>query len=281
MEIRAFGSNIAARVALVALGIAAGGCGKSEEVELADFGEQAARTTCDKVYECCMPMEAELAMHMRYGGGRATCGSKSEAAMGFWAAVIGQEQERGRLAYDARLARRCLESFAAATCEGHKRGEALDGCDRFITPKTAPGAPCSASESCLGGACVGQSEGKDGVCRAFASEGGSCADGPCAKGLYCDGNGKICRSKLADGAACRLHAECRSEGCNGRDAEAGTPGTCGLRGGEQTRCFVTTGCAFGGPARGGAGTWILMALVGLTAGLRRARGRRRPPLGLS
>lgn len=262
-----------------ALAATGGACGKSEELALDDFGEEAARTTCDKVYECCMATDSVVAGHMSYGGGREMCGSKTRDYLGFWAAVIDQERDKGRLEYDARLARRCLDAYAVATCEAHKANVPLDGCEAFVIPRTAPGGACAVNESCLGGECVGGGEGKEGTCRALATEGQSCDGLSCAKGLRCDGSGgaKVCRPKRAAGEACSTNAECQSAGCNKPSADAA--GTCGPRGGAQGRCFVTTGCSFGGAGTpGGAG---LVALLGVLAlglavrGGRVARARRR------
>jgi MYXO-CTERM domain-containing protein len=252
----------------LAVFLGAGGCGKSDEVSLKEFGEQASQTTCDKVYECCSASDSELAMHMNYSGGREECGRKSRESMGFWAAIIGKEQERGRLSYDPKLARRCLDAFAAASCETHKGNAALDACDTFITPKTPPGSPCNAGESCMGGGCVGLSAEKEGVCRAYVAEGGSCAESPCGKGLFCEPGSKTCKPRKSAGASCNLNGECQSEGCNGRNPDAGTAGTCGAKGGEQTRCFVTSGCSYGGSTSAGAGA-LLLALLALVAVRRR------------
>ena len=255
------------------LAIGTGACDKSENVALEEFGEQSARAICGKVYECCQPMESAVVMNMGYSGGRAECGTKSSESLRFWAAVIGQEQARGRLSYDAKLARRCIDAYAAASCEAHKGNQPLDGCDSFITPKTPPGSPCGANESCIGGGCVGLAANIDGACRAFVPEGGSCAVDPCGKGLYCDGNGKLCKRRQADGQSCNLHGECQSQGCNGRDADAGVPGTCGPKGGDQTRCFVTNGCDFGGNRPRGPGALVALVLVmALLGRLRRAKG---------
>jgi hypothetical protein len=252
---------------------AAGGC-KSDEGALNGFGAEAARVVCDKAYECCAEME--LVGHMDYKGGRAACGSKSEKSLGFWAAVISQEQDKGRLSYDEAVSRRCLAAFAAASCEAHKGNEPLDGCDSFITPKTSPGQPCNANESCIGGACMGVMEGKEGVCRAFVGLGESCADAPCAKGTHCNPGNKLCDPDRANGTMCQLNNECQSGGCNGRMPDGGAPGTCGLKGGENTRCFVTTGCAYGGDGPQSPGVLVIVALLGLmgTMLLGRGRGRR-------
>lgn len=259
-----------ALMALVAVGV---GCDdKSDGVALGQFGAQASQSICDKVYECCGASDTELAAHMNYGGGRAACGTKTKDSMGFWAAIIENEQLKGRLSYDPALARRCLDSFGAASCEAHKRNEPLAGCETFITPKTSPGMLCGASESCIGGACVDQGDNSEGVCQAFATVGQSCAEAPCGKDSFCDGS-KICRPRLASGETCHTHASCQSQGCNGRNPDAGTPGSCGMKGGEGTRCFVTTGCSYGGAASGGVGP-VLLGLVGL--GWAFGRRRRRP-----
>ena len=134
------------------------GCdSKSDEVKLGDFGQQSANAVCDKVYERGSLTDTELMAHMGYSGGRAARGTKNKDSMGFWAAVMGQEQERGRLAYDPKLAHRCLWAVAAASCEGHKSNQLLEGRVTFITPKTPAGLPCKASESCIGGSCIDSS----------------------------------------------------------------------------------------------------------------------------
>jgi hypothetical protein len=253
---------------VAALALPWAGCGKSAEVAVEDFGAEASAVMCDKVYACCQAME--LVEHADYSGGRDACGTKTRKSMGFWAGVIAQERDRGRLAYDPALARQCLDGFGATTCEAHKRNVQPAGCDRFITPKTAPGGACRASESCMGGACVGATADAEGTCRAFSGEGLSCKTDPCEKGLYCEPGSRTCQRPRADGEACHLHAECQSAGCNGRNPDAGTPGTCGLKGGEQTTCFVTTGCSFGGSGRPGLAGLLLVALV-LAARRRRAR----------
>src|SRR5436190_3364673 len=110
-----------------ALAALAGGCHKDEPAPaLGGYGQEAAGVICDKVYECCMPME--LVEHMSYGGGRPECGRKNGDSLGFWAAVIEQEQTRGRLAFDLTTARHCLAAFGAATCDMHKRNAPLEGC---------------------------------------------------------------------------------------------------------------------------------------------------------
>lgn len=254
---------------VIVIALAAGCDSNSNEVPLSQFGQRSADAVCDKVYQCCTLSDAELTAHMRYSGGRAACGSKNRDSMGFWAAVIGQEQDKGRLAYDPKLAHRCLEAFAATTCDGHKRNVVIEGCDTFITPKTPAGSPCQASESCIGGSCVDAGENKEGVCQAFATENTSCAERSCAKGLRCDATSKLCVPQRPNGEACQTNAECQSQGCNGRNPDAGSPGTCGVKGGEQTTCFVTTGCSFGrGPGTSG-GALLLLAVIGAALARRR------------
>jgi MYXO-CTERM domain-containing protein len=243
---------------------------KSDELTLDRFGGEAARVICDKTYGCCTA--PELMQHMDYSGGRAACGDKTKASLDFWAAVIEQERAKGRLNYDPGLARTCFDSYAGATCEQHKRNPVLLGCDHFVVPKVAPGSPCRASESCVGGSCKGVTPEADGVCVVLATEGGSCASATCAKGTFCNGS-KICQRPKPDGETCGLHSECQSAGCNGRNPDAGTPGTCGPKGGEGTTCYVTTGCTY---AQGGTRPSGALAMVVMLAALVIRRRRTRP-----
>jgi hypothetical protein len=245
-------------------------CGKSDELTLDRFGGEASRVICDKAYSCCTTME--LTQHMDYGGGRAACGDKTKQSLDGWAATIEVERAKGRLTYDPGLARTCFDSYAAASCEQHKRNPSLLACDNFVAPKTAPGSPCRANESCMGGGCMGATFEHDGVCAAFVTAGDSCASAPCAKGTFCDG-AKICRQVKVDGEVCNLNVECQSAGCNGRNPDAGTPGTCGDKGGPATSCYVTTGCAYGVRASASPGTLVLAlsALALLSYALRRVR----------
>jgi hypothetical protein len=243
---------------------------KSDELTLDRFGGEAARVICDKTYGCCAA--TELMQHMDYSGGRAACGDKTKASLDFWAAVIEQERAKGRLTYDPGLARTCFDSYAAATCQDHKRNPVLLGCDRFVVPKVAPGSPCRASESCMGGGCTGVTPEADGLCVAFAGEGQSCAGAPCIKGTFCDGS-KTCKRTKPDGETCGLHNECQSAGCNGRNPDAGTAGTCGPKGGEATTCYVTTGCAYAPRPARPAG--VLAAVLSMMAALVLARRRKR------
>jgi len=260
---------------VIALIATAGAAACSKESDKDGFGDQAAPIVCAKVYECCTAME--VMGHTNYSPDRATCEEQTRDSLGFWAALMADEEKKGRLIFRRDVASKCLQSFGAATCEAHKRNDKLDGCDSYIEPLTPLGAACAANESCVGGACRGLSPGTEGVCKAFAAEGESCKDTTCAKGLYCAPGGSVCRPAQADGATCYLHAECSSAGCNGRNADAGTSGTCGLKGGEGNRCFVTVGCSLSGRAAAGSGGAAILALLLALGGawLRISPGRRR------
>jgi MYXO-CTERM domain-containing protein len=270
MKAGSFGKRGLVAVALALLPAAA--CDDADELPLDRFGAESARVICDKTYSCCTA--AELMEHMNYRGGRAACGESTKAALDFWAAVIADERDKGRLTYDPRLSRKCLDSYAAATCDQHKQSAVLQACDGFIVARTAPGGACRASESCMGGACIGVSETSEGVCQAAVVDGQSCASAPCAKGTYCAGD-KVCRRKKTDGETCNANAECQSAGCNGRNSDTNTPGTCGPKGGATSTCYVTTGCAYGGAGGPGSAAWVVLGLALLA--LRRRREARRPP----
>jgi MYXO-CTERM domain-containing protein len=84
----------------------------------------------------------------------------------------------------------------------------------------------------------------------------------------------MCVPQRPNGEACHTNGECQSQGCNGRNADAGTPGTCGLKGGADTTCFVTNGCSYGGGSGGSGGLLGLLAVMGVALLNRRRSGRR-------
>jgi hypothetical protein len=162
----------------------------------------------------------------------------------------------------------------------HKSADAtLKDCDAFVEPLVAAGGACGMDEACVGGSCRGAMIGKDGVCTPHARSGEACKDARCAGGSFCHGGTSTCAPAKPDTETCNLHSECQSGGCNGRNADAGTPGTCGPRGGENTRCYVTIGCAYAAGRPGGSGgaaaPGILALLTALTCAARRRVRRSR------
>lgn len=123
-----------------------------------------------------------------------------------------------------------------------------------MEPKTALGAACALTESCIGSWCSGGSLSQDGVCTAFIAEGQSCDTGQCTAGTYCSG-ARTCVKPKADGAACSANFECSTGGCNDKNPDGGV-GSCGLKGGTGSTCFIAPGCSATGP-----GVFALLALA--------------------
>ncbi len=248
---------------------ACGGCGG---VALDELPTRAASGICSKVYECCTAAEVQDAGSV--GPDRTACEATQKASYEARRNLISSEQTKGRLVYHPEIAAQCVAELAAKKCQEMKSNatSGITACDTYLEPKVALGGACVMSESCVGGHCSGASLTADGVCKAFAQEGASCANDLCAAGLYCDGT--KCAKPKADGTTCSVNFECATGGCNGRNPDAGTPGTCGLKGGPGSTCFVTSGCSSTGGGSGGLVT-LGLALLGLFA-LGRAARRTEP-----
>jgi uncharacterized protein (TIGR03382 family) len=245
----------------------ASGCTSCGGVALKDMPAQSAQTICGKTYECCT--QTEIPEGSSFGPDQATCGTNVQ---GYWqvkATTFKDEEQRGRLVYHPDRMAECLERWRTVACHELK-SEATSNfpaCDAYVQPKVPVGQSCRINESCINGHCQGATAEADGICRAYVPEGSSCASAPCGQGLYCESSSKQCRRMKSDGMSCNSNGECATGGCNGRNADGGTtPGLCGLKGGEGTVCFVTSGCS----ATGG-GPLVAGCLLLLAAALLRAR----------
>ncbi|MDP1828212.1 MAG: MYXO-CTERM sorting domain-containing protein [Archangium sp.] len=232
------------------LTVVAIGCGVSVE----NFPSGAAKAYCKQVYTCCSAGETADAGSL--GPDQPTCATNVTTQLDGKTGLIKSEQSKGRLTYKGDVAQACIDKLAALKCQELKSTATATPaeCTTYTEPKTALGAACQLSESCIGSWCSGATLSADGTCTAFIAEGQSCSAGQCIAGTYCDGS-STCAKPKADGAACNGNFECATGGCNNKGADGGT-GTCGLRGGSGTTCFVTQGCSATGP-----GIFALLALV--------------------
>ena len=216
-----------------------GGCGDTVD----EFPPEAAKAICEKIYSCCTA--AELSGNSTYGPNQAACESSLRNQLA-GPNRLKQSESKGRLVYHDDLFDECIAQYKALSCEQLKSNvtTVTPACDSFIEPKVAVGGSCGADDECVDGTCAGETGTADGTCEAFLSESASCADGgSCGDGLYCESGQKTCQQLKADGTNCNANFECKTGGCNGKDPDAGTPGTCGLKGGEGTTCYATTGCS--------------------------------------
>jgi hypothetical protein len=241
------------RTALVLMAaiVLALGCGVSVD----SFPDNAGKTYCKRVYECCSAMETADAG--AYGPDQPSCEKNVAQNFSSKTGLIKSEQQKGRLTYHADRAQACLDKLAALKCQELKVAATATPteCTTYLEAKTALGAPCQLTESCIGAWCSGASVTADGTCTSFVPEGQNCDAGTCATGTYCGGADRTCVKPKADGAECRANFECATGGCNDKNPDGGV-GTCGLKGGAGSTCFIAPGCSATGP-----GVFALLALA--------------------
>ncbi len=221
------------------------GCGVSVE----SFPSSAAKTYCKQVYACCSAGETADAGAL--GPDVATCTSNVTAQLDGKTGLIKSEESKGRLAYHADRAATCVDKLAALKCQELKANATATPteCNTYVEPKTALGAACALTDSCIGSWCSGGSLSQDGVCTAFIAEGQNCDAGQCTSGTYCNGSPRTCVKPKADGEACSANFECATGGCNDKNPDGGV-GSCGLKGGSASTCSAT-----------GPGVFVMLALA--------------------
>lgn len=227
------------------------GCGVSVE----NFPRAAAKAYCGQVYKCCAA--GEVADAGVVSPDEQSCNNNVGQQLDGKTGLLKSEQSKGRLTYHGDVAQTCVDKLAALKCQELKVAATATPteCSTYAEPKTAIGGACQLTESCIGSWCAGATLTADGVCTAFIAAGQSCGSGSqCSSGTFCSGG--TCTSLKADGAACTANFECSTGGCNDKNPDGGV-GTCGVRGGSGTTCFVTQGCSAAGP---GAIALLLLAL---------------------
>ncbi len=227
------------------------GCGVSVDA----FPASAAKAYCTQVYACCSA--GETADAGAFGPDMASCTNNVGGQFDLKTGFLKSEQTKGRLTFHPDKAQACIDKLAALKCQELKSNATATPveCTTYVEPKTAVGGACAITDSCIGSWCNGGSATADGVCTSFLTAGQNCDAGTCAAGTFCDGSPRTCIAKRADGAACSTNAECATGGCNDKNPDGGV-GTCGLKGGAGTTCFVTQGCSAAGP-----GAFLLLGLA--------------------
>lgn len=221
-----------------------------DKYDIKNYAENLAEATCKKAYDCCTSAEIEASgQGVGYGDDEDDCEDNFEGAFKDQQKRLEKSIDAGRLKYDANQLEKCLDAYAAKSCEELKSRLTEDAaeCDTVFTAQVANGGVCASDEDCTSGRCelaVDQDgdEADEGICQAYAAVGATCNETTtCGPGSYCEGS--ACVAAKADGATCTSNGQCDTGGCNGFDSEAGTDGTCGPKGGEGTRCYLTKGCA--------------------------------------
>ena len=130
------------------------------------------------------------------------------------AARVEQDVQSGVIAYDPRLAYRCIQLLRIAPCNG---GADLESCHDAFTGTLPAQASCWLNAECASGSCAmpGCTTGccPPGTCTAGVEPrgvpvGGTCSAVGCAEGEYCATTDGICRARVANGGSC-AHAICQ------------------------------------------------------------------------
>jgi hypothetical protein len=105
----------------------------------------------------------------------------------------------GKLAYDAALARDCIDAWGALSCDATQQPPgALAVCDDVITGTLAQGETCAFDRECVSDNCVAPS------CSM------ACCPGTCGPELARPGVGDACTSLCVDGAFCNASGTCQA-----------------------------------------------------------------------
>lgn len=239
-------------------GVACGNGG----IALTDMPSQGSSTICGKVWSCCNA--GDLGDKSPFGTDEPSCETSVKANLTAQQTSIQTDQSKGRVVYHGDRLAQCLSLWKSSTCTTLKSNatSVMPPCADYLEPLVPAGGLCGIDGDCVEGTCVGATPNQDGTCTLLAAEGASCVSAACGEGLFCDPGSKACVVVKEDGATCNLNGECATGGCNGRNPDAGTPGTCGLKGGATSTCFIAPGCTVGGPEVAAAGLLgILPALL--------------------
>lgn len=202
---RSFGAWVLVGCLLVACG------GDDDGVAIEEVPAAYAEAACGSFERCLGPLAGVL-----FGGDCTTelTRRSEQGGLPLWHEAIAD----GRLEYDGKAARRCVDALEAATCESFSLTNAE--CDAVFVGSAAVGAPCSFGDECASGAYCDLDASCPGVCRALVGAGGTCdRDEACSGDLACEGT---CVSPAGAGAPCDEDAGDRC-----RDGLLCLGGTCG------------------------------------------------------
>jgi len=213
---------------LVAVAACGGEGGSLRSVTIEELPAEAAAVVCNKLVECCTPMEF---MDETFGG---TTIEDCEALYSSFGAIItttlNDSVANGRVVYHGDRVASCYDLLADASCVEFRTEDpdVLGRCGVSFEPRVENGGVCGEDFDCTSGLCDGESIDFEtlvityGVCADAPGLGQPCIDFECASGLYCGGS--ACEEPQADGASCSGDDECESRSCNGANPGVGTCG---------------------------------------------------------
>jgi hypothetical protein len=172
------------------------------------------------------------------------CKAERAAGLGDVAAAV----RAGRIAYNADLARRCVNGIARTPCLARRFDDATRAaCFAAVAGAVRPGGACSSLFECSEGFCGGQGGKCPETCPSTLREGEACSQifGPACDaraGLACSGG--RCVRPAGDDAPCVDNNGCAS-GFVCLPPKAGAPATCQPLLEEHAPCSIDASCADG------------------------------------
>lgn len=170
-----------------------------------DFPAAASSGLCSLVFTCCSAEEIEAIANIP--------NLSEELCAALIASDLEDEDQAaaiqaGRLLYDPILAKTCVDTTTAATCEGVpevlENLEAVPACATFISPGVELGGDCETDSECIGDShCVGSLDNGNaaGTCTARPGDGEACDLIPkCIEGFHCEAD--VCVADVALGQSC-------------------------------------------------------------------------------
>lgn len=217
-------------------GCGGGSGGKGGPVALEQVCQSFQDATCDYLNKCDVEWFYRLSIHY-------SCDQLIDCSEGIDDMV--RAVQAGRLAYDADMAGRCLESFRSAPCAQLSVFDNMPAeCEQVFTGLVQQDGECYQDEECASGLycnddsqnCPGQCssyldvgdscdsggfcdpeaaacDGNQQKCVPLAGEGESCADIDCQQGLVCidPGGSATCKSPAAAGESCQDNRDCQAD----------------------------------------------------------------------
>lgn len=181
-----------------------GGGGGSSEVPLESACQETNKVFCDVFERCELVYVTEMENHSQCEDANFFCDDDFNRMV--------EAVKAGRMAYDGKLARTCLDKISQTKCsEIFTIFEMLEKeCGEVFTGLVSENGNCYQDDECQNGLYCDESEQKcPGTCKPRAAQNESCADVPCLEELSCNED-DTCVPPAGNGQSC-LSVRCQDE----------------------------------------------------------------------
>lgn len=144
-----------------------------------EFRVLTAKWVCEPLARCCSLSSEAL-------GGEEGCIAAFVVASFESFTDLGNSIEDGRIAYDERRLRECIEESEQSSCDEVIAHQHPEACDSFLTPLVPLDGFCSIDADCIGGYC------SESTCVATFAEDEPCSENSQCASLYCSDD-EVCR----------------------------------------------------------------------------------------